>query len=111
MYFVYCRCKEIPLSTLESMLKAIQTGLLAFVAFLPIRPDFDLYKNMPQYQNVIYALLSMKVFFWLFLLTIIVFYYFNGNSIFKHLPDIFIDFYKRTHFPAEVKEEELKLEK
>ncbi len=95
VYFIYCRCKEVPLSTTESFMKAVQSGLMAFIAFLPIRPDFDLYKNVLQYKNVVYLLLSMKVFFWLFLLTVVVFYYLNGSSIFKRLPDLFIDFYKR----------------
>ncbi|MGC9053744.1 MAG: hypothetical protein ACP5KS_07645, partial [Candidatus Hydrogenedens sp.] len=108
MYFIYCRCKEISLSRLESMMKAIQIGLMAFIAFLPLRPDFDLYKNIPQYRNVIYALLSMKVFFWLFLLTIVVFYYLNGSSIFKRLPDLFVDFYSRNRCLTKEKIEETK---
>jgi len=106
MYFIYCRCKELPLSRLESIMKAVQIGLMAFVAFLPLRPDFDLYKNIPQYQNIIYVLLSMKVFFWLFLLTIVVFYYLNGNSIFKRLPDLFVDFYSRNRWTMDEKTEE-----
>ncbi len=111
MHFVYCRCKEVPLSTLESMMKAIQIGLLAFVAFLPLRPDFNLYRNVLQYQYVIYTLLSMKVFFWLFLLTIVVFYYLNGNRIFKHLPDLFVDFYRKDRFPIEENTNKTELEK
>lgn len=108
MYFIYCRCKELPLSRLESILKAIQIGLMAFIAFLPLRPDFDLYKNVPQYRNIVYILLSMKVFFWLFLLTVIVFYYLNGSSIFKRLPDLFVDFYSRNRYSADEKTEEIR---
>jgi len=111
MYFIYCRCKELPLSRLESVMKSVQIGLMAFVAFLPLRPDFSLYRNVLQYQNVIYALLSMKVFFWLFLLTIIVFYYLNGNRIFKHLPDLFVDFYRKNRFPIDERKKEENLEK
>jgi len=111
MYFIYSRCKEVPLPILESLLKAIQIGLMAFIAFLPLRPDFDLYKNVPQYKNVVYALLSMKVFFWLFLLTIVVFYYLNGHSIFKRLPDLFIDFYSRNRLPNADKTEKMKQER
>ncbi|HOK09038.1 MAG TPA: hypothetical protein PLT82_02715 [Candidatus Hydrogenedens sp.] len=97
MHFIYHRCREVPLSNIESWMKSLQSGLMAFLAFLPLRPDFDLYKNIPQqeYIKIIYALLVMKVFFWIFLLTIVVFYYFDGNSIFKRLPDLFIDFYNR----------------
>ncbi len=109
MHFIYCRCKEVPLPPLESMMKAIQIGLLAFVAFLPLRPDFNLYKNVPQYQNVIYTLLSMKVFFWLFLLIIVVFYYLNGNRIFRHLPDLFNDFYRKSRVPMEEKRDKTDL--
>ncbi|MGC8845847.1 MAG: hypothetical protein ACP5QY_08350, partial [Candidatus Hydrogenedens sp.] len=57
---------------------------------------------------VIYALLSMKVFFWLFLLTIVVFYYLNGSSIFKRLPDLFVDFYSRNRCLTKEKIEETK---
>lgn len=100
MYFIYHRCKEVPMSELESFMKSIQSGLMAFVAFLPLKPDFNLYKNIPQqeYQNIIYILLSMKVFFWLFLLTVVVFYYLDGTSIFKWLPDLFTDFYGKNRF-------------
>ena len=96
-HFIYHRCIEAEIPEFESAMKAIQAGLMAFLAFLPLRPDFELYKNMPhqEYMKVVYALLILKVFFWIFLLTIVVFYNLNGNKIFRKLPDLFLDFYPR----------------
>ncbi|MCX8064553.1 MAG: hypothetical protein N3G21_05195 [Candidatus Hydrogenedentes bacterium] len=94
-HFIYHRCVESQLPKFESLMKSIQTGLMAFLAFLPLRPDFDLYKNMVHQEHikVIYLILTLKVFFWIFLLTIVVFYYLNGNKVFKKLPDLFLDLY------------------
>jgi len=113
MYFIYHRCKEVPMSGFESFMKSFQSGLMAFVAFLPLRPDFNLYRNMPQqeYQNIIYVLLSMKVFFWLFLLTVVVFYYLDGISVFKWLPDLFTDFYGKSRFRQVIPPEDAEQER
>lgn len=106
-HFIYHRCLELQLSKIESKMKAIQSGLMAFLAFLPLRPDFELYRNMTQqeYVKIVYLILTLKVFFWIYLLTIVVFYYLNGNKVFKKLPDLFLDLYpvldkKDEDFPS-----------
>lgn len=91
-WFVYCRCLEAGLRVREARSKAVQTGILALAAFLPVELE-----RLAWYQanltaealRVIYAFTLGKFLIWSYLVSIVLRYYFGGHDVFRRMPTFF----------------------
>jgi hypothetical protein len=91
-WFVYCRCIEADIRPQEARGKALQMGILALAAFLPLELErFAWYRThlTAESLRVIYAFALGKLLIWSYLVSVVLRYHFGGYEVFRRMPTLF----------------------
>ncbi len=78
-HFVYHRCVEAGLPTLESLGKAFQIGVLAFVAFIDLPIEQIVHIRDAIDRALVLGTIGLKVLVWMYLYILIARYYWTRN--------------------------------
>ncbi len=93
IYFLYQRGREAGLDTISARGKALQAGIVALVAFLPIQLEqAGQFRNIPvaHLRHLILFVAVTKVACWGYLLALLLRYYFrSGDRVFLEMPLLF----------------------
>lgn len=103
--FVFNRCRDSGLEGRQARGKALQSGVVAAVAFMPFRIDLLLNAGEIPVFNlrlIVYLVAAVKFASWLYLLSLITRYYGVGNSrVFVHMACVFPSTWSGSATPAE----------
>ena len=93
MHFVYQRAREAGLDRHVARGKAVQVGILALVAFIPLRLDQAVrYMDIPvaRLRHLVAIVAFGKIACWGYLFALLIRYYFcSGDRVFRQMPSLF----------------------
>lgn len=104
VFFTHRRCLEAAVRPMDAFGKALQIGVLALLAFLPLRLEHALnYQHIPvpAYRRLILFMAAAKCLAWVYLLSVLVRYYFlSGLAVYAHMVSIFPSSYVKREKQA-----------
>jgi hypothetical protein len=88
--FTLQRCRDAGLDDMEARGKALQVGVFALIAFLPVRLDqWTEYFHIgnPQLRRLVFSAIAVKSVMWLYLFFVVLRYYLvSGTRVFIDMP-------------------------